>query len=161
MKLHGVEEATRVLNDFQGLLKSERRRVMGKLAEEARVYFTAQLRNQAFDLAALTPKYLADRIRRGTGTRILVRSEGYVDSLRSGVDRDGAAVVYAQGKDPTTKRPYQEIAERLEHGTSYMRARPHWAPFGEWFKRNMLLQFGERLVREAMEMAQARNRGRK
>lgn len=98
----------------------------GLLAEKIAV---THISTQDLGWEPLSPKTIAQKIRKGYSENIYVMSSTYFQSITSWVDKD--KVLAGVKKDATNKLTGESlgsIAMWLEYGTETMPSRPLWAP---------------------------------
>lgn len=117
--------------------------------------FRDNIRKNVFDMAPLSPRYKAWKIRKGLDRRILIAQKKYIQAIgyentpygvRIGVMK-GFRVDKIKKKDGTTQKKvirYKDLVRWLEYGTTKMPPRPHWRPQMRKWKRNRK-EYGMRL----------------
>lgn len=125
-------------------------REFGKKVEQE---LRRRIKQQKLEVPGLTPAYLAEKARRKWSLKTLIRTGGYMNSIRAQYT-NGSLKLLPVGEDPISGVKYSEIARHLEFGTRRMPARPHWRPMIPWAKKafsKYIRSWAEKVLAEVIE----------
>jgi hypothetical protein len=124
----GFAQARRVVMSIRPEMKKAQIKSLTRFGIKAEAIAVAHISNQDLGWKALTPKYLAQKVREGKSELTLVATASYFKAITSWVMSD---TVYV-GVKRTVRNPNGEeianIAKILEYGTKDSAARPLWTP---------------------------------